>query len=99
MEEETLEHVWEVCTRWGREEGLGREKGWQEMKGEILGEGGEGEGGEGEEWMKKLERWRGESGIRREWSGGSGGPVCVEMDVGVCVSRLLSFSGVIEWLV
>lgn len=35
--EETWEHVWEECTSWRRE------KEWQEMIYEVLGEGGKGE--------------------------------------------------------
>ncbi|XP_043276027.1 uncharacterized protein [Venturia canescens] len=45
---ETWEHVMEECTGWGAEEG------WQSMREEVLG--GE---GQGEEWMKKIEEWRG----------------------------------------
>lgn len=45
--EETWEHVWKECTNWGRE------KRWQEMVEEVLGEKGK-----GEEWLKKLEELR-----------------------------------------
>ncbi|CAD6219942.1 GSCOCG00011533001-RA-CDS [Cotesia congregata] len=49
-EEEIWEHVWEVCS------GMGLEKGWQEMRMEVLG--GE---GEGEEWIKGIEMLWGRS--------------------------------------
>jgi len=46
-EEETWEHVWEECGRWGA-------RGtWEEHVEEVLGEEGE-----GEEWILKLERFR-----------------------------------------
>ncbi|CAD6235336.1 GSCOCG00012413001-RA-CDS, partial [Cotesia congregata] len=44
VELETWEHVWEVCSGWGVE------KGWQEMRGQVLG--GE---GQGEIWLKEIE--------------------------------------------
>lgn len=47
VEEETWEHVWEKCSGWGRE------KGWQEMREEVLGDDGK-----GEEWLEKIEKWR-----------------------------------------
>ena len=46
--DETWEHVWEECTGWGD----GR--GWQEVVGEVMDD----EGG-GEEWMRRVEEWRG----------------------------------------
>jgi len=49
QEEETYEHVWERCTRWGEEE----RESWQRVIGRMLGEKGE-----GEEWMKMIERMR-----------------------------------------
>ncbi|CAK9801077.1 Retrovirus-related Pol polyprotein from type-1 retrotransposable element R2 (Fragment) [Anthophora plagiata] len=55
--EETWEHIWEVCTDWGRE------KGWQEMLMEVLGEDGE-----GEEWLRRVEE------RRERASSGNGGP-------------------------
>jgi len=57
-EEESWEHVWERCRKWG--EGGG---GWQEAIGRILGEDGEGEG-----WMREIERERNEV----EGKGGEG---------------------------
>lgn len=54
MEEETWEHVWEACTDWGRE------RGWQEVRDEVLGD----EGG-GEIWLEKIERWRQKGGERQ----------------------------------
>ncbi|CAD6215483.1 GSCOCG00011222001-RA-CDS [Cotesia congregata] len=44
LELESWEHVWEVCS------GLGVEKGWQEMRVEVLGEDGQ-----GENWLKSIE--------------------------------------------
>lgn len=44
MEEETWEHVWAVCS------GLGLERGWQEMREEVLGDEGQGEG-----WLTGIE--------------------------------------------
>ncbi|XP_076656124.1 uncharacterized protein LOC143360857 [Halictus rubicundus] len=46
-EEETWEHVWEMCI--GGDEG----RGWQGMVGEVLGDEGE-----GQEWMRKVDEWR-----------------------------------------
>ncbi|CAD6229570.1 GSCOCG00012109001-RA-CDS, partial [Cotesia congregata] len=48
QDEETWEHVWEICS------GLGIEKGWQEMRSKVLG--GE---GEGKRWIAELEKQRG----------------------------------------
>jgi len=48
MEEEDWKHVWDECVDWG----VGRS--WDEMMEVILGEEGE-----GEEWLKKVEEWRG----------------------------------------
>ncbi|XP_011865993.1 PREDICTED: putative golgin subfamily A member 6-like protein 6 [Vollenhovia emeryi] len=71
-EEETWEHIREECTDWGRE------KGWRDMVEEVLGE----EGG-GEEWMRKIEEWRGVGIVgegeeceksESEEGGGNGGP-------------------------
>ncbi|CAK9832677.1 Retrovirus-related Pol polyprotein from type-1 retrotransposable element R2 (Fragment) [Anthophora retusa] len=45
--EESWEHIWEECTEWGRD------KGWQDVMAEVLGEEGE-----GEEWMKRVEEKR-----------------------------------------
>ncbi|XP_053989994.1 uncharacterized protein LOC128882420 [Hylaeus volcanicus] len=53
---ESWEHVWEECTDWGRE------KGWQEVVTEVLGEEGE-----GEVWMRRVEV------MRARTSGGNGG--------------------------
>jgi len=47
-EEKHWKHVWEECTEWGKE------RSWDEMVEVVLGEEGE-----GEEWLKKLEEWRG----------------------------------------
>ena len=55
-EEESWEHVWERC-RVGRV----RERGWQEVVKEILGEGGEGEW-----WMKEIEEERKRKNSREE---------------------------------
>lgn len=52
-EEETWEHVWEECGRWGAN------GSWQEMIETMLGEDGE-----GEEWLRKLERYRDGDGGR-----------------------------------
>lgn len=41
---ETWDHVWEICS------GLGWEKGWQEMRSQVLGEEGQ-----GENWLIGIE--------------------------------------------
>lgn len=44
LEEETWEHVWEVCS------GLGVDRGWQEMRSEVLGDEGQ-----GKTWLTGIE--------------------------------------------
>ncbi|CAD6229121.1 GSCOCG00012087001-RA-CDS [Cotesia congregata] len=46
-EEESWEHVWEGCT------GFGVERGWQEMREEVLGDDGQGKG-----WLVEIEKLR-----------------------------------------
>lgn len=61
--EETWEHVWEECGRWGAR------GSWQEMVETVLGEDGE-----GEEWLRKLECFRnGDRGWRAGGVGRAGG--------------------------
>lgn len=58
-EEETWEHVWEECRRWGAR------GSWQEVVETVLGEDEE-----GKEWLRKLESFRNrdsEGGEREGW--------------------------------
>ena len=34
--------------------GVGVDRGWQDMLGEVLGDDGQGEG-----WLKRIDKWRG----------------------------------------
>lgn len=58
-QEETWEHVWEKCGRWGAR------GSWQEIVETVLREEGQ-----GEEWIRKLENFRsGDSGEEKEGEG------------------------------
>ncbi|CAD6216017.1 GSCOCG00011230001-RA-CDS, partial [Cotesia congregata] len=54
LELKSCEHVWEVCS------GLGVEKGWQEIRVEVLGEDGQ-----GKNWLKSIEMLWGTAGWKK----------------------------------